>query len=53
VAPPYAYVPPDVNGTEKKTQPGPTSFTAAGGDYMKRTQYATLNDDIQSRLNDN
>jgi hypothetical protein len=26
--------------------PGPTSFTAAGGNYMKRTQYAIINENV-------
>ena len=61
VVAPYMYVPPQTdaqggssnnNGGDINKQ-GPTSFTAVGGDYMKRTQYATLNDDITQRLNDN
>eukprot|EP00347_Sterkiella_histriomuscorum_P002351 403368489 len=50
---PYVYIPENSNPDQTKNQQGPTSFTAAGGDYMKRTQFATLNDDITQRLNDN
>ena len=32
---------------------GPTSFAAAGGNYMKRTQYATMNDNMSQRISEN
>ena len=32
---------------------GPTSFTAVGGHYNKRSQYAVMNDNVNQRISEN